>query len=351
MRCVTLANELLKHGLRSSFLCRKFDGSLNHLIVKSKFKLIELQSTSKLAPTVNCGTPFHHRWLGVNWEDDAAECMLHVNEKVRYLVVDHYALDSRWEEQMSTKVDKIIVMDDLADRPHLGDLLIDQNIGRSRSDYLELLSPKTKTLLGPHFALLRPEFRNLRDYSLNRRLENSKLEKLFVNFGGVDSENITAKVIKSLEKLSSFDLKQVIVVAGHSYKFYRNLEQMCASISLPISLYRGVNNMAALMAECDLAIGASGSTTWERCCLGLPTIQIVLAENQQHVAEQIRDRNAGEICDKNEVSSQILNIVESFFEQQKLSNFTKNCAQLVDGLGTSRVVENILNINQHENAI
>ena len=102
------------------------------------------------------------------------------------------------------------------------------------------------------------------------------------------------------------------------------------------------------MSECDLAIGASGATTWERCCLGLPTVQIIIAENQKQVAEQIRRKNAGEICDKKEIHSKLLNLVLDFTDANKLRDFSINAASLVDGLGSERVVNEVLTecINQ-----
>ena len=228
-------------------------------------------------------SPLRPHWSGIDWKIDAKNTLsvLAGIPKLSWLVVDHYALDTRWEGQMRPFTGKIMVIDDLADRPHDCDLLLDQNqykgLGRR---YDGLVPNHCERLLGPRYTLLRPEFAAARKTLRHR---DGRVRRIFVFFGGSDFSNETAKALEAIRLLNRSDIA-VDVVVGASNAKGDMIREICQGMP-NTDFHLQVENMAELMAAADLAIGGGGTTTWERCCLGLPTLVLVLADNQREVAE------------------------------------------------------------------
>jgi UDP-2,4-diacetamido-2,4,6-trideoxy-beta-L-altropyranose hydrolase len=248
---------------------------------------------------VNEGDPaeqlVHADWLGSSSKDDANACAEILQEiKPDWLIVDHYALDIRWEKALTPYYSKLMVIDDLADREHYCDLLLDQTFGRDRSDYLQW-TPETCVLLcGAQYALLRPEFKQWRECSLKHR-KAEKLEHILINLGGVDKDNITSQVLIALTACEIPEKSRVTVVMGSTAPWVDDVYALAAEMPWPTEVKVGVTNMAELMASSDLAIGAAGATIWERSCLGLPTFLVVVADNQKFAAKQLSQTGALEI--------------------------------------------------------
>lgn len=337
MRCLALANELNVHGARCVFVTRPFPGHLNDIIRHNGHYLVEL-------PMINQETPGAKRagyvaWLGTDWATDASQTLAALGgRQVDWVVVDHYALDAQWEAVVASGCGHVMAIDDLANRKHECDLLLDQNLGRFGIDYKSLVKPGTELLIGPKYALLRPEFSKLRGYSISRRKTNSQLRRLIVTLGGIDQKNITEVVLREIAKSRLSNNAKITVVMGPSAPWLENVR--CAANNLPIeaNVLAGVNNMAELMAESDLAIGAAGSTSWERCCLGLPTIQLVMADNQIEAASALQA--AGAAISLEEVSQ--LGKWLDCVTPKTLSNLSKRAVQICDGQGASLVREIML---------
>jgi UDP-2,4-diacetamido-2,4,6-trideoxy-beta-L-altropyranose hydrolase len=279
MRCLTLAHALQERGAQCSFICREHPGNLIDQIRQHGFLVYALPCDQDWAMEEK--SPSHAGWLGADWLADAQESQVGAGETaIDWLIVDHYALDSRWEHAMRAHCRHIMVIDDLADRTHYCDLLLDQNLGRKSEDYSGLLKGKTKTLIGPQYALLRPEFAALRPQSLARRQNNPQLRRLLITMGGVDNDNTTGQVLDTLRgcKLSA-DLRVTVVMGQHA-PWLAQVQAQTAQLPWHTDVLVGVNNVAQLMVESDLAIGAAGGTAWERCSLGLPSLVLVLAKNQ-----------------------------------------------------------------------
>jgi len=174
MRCLTLAEALAERGAHCRFVCREHSGNLMELIRDRGFDAIGLPVESgRLATEASSDEPIgaHATWLGADWAVDAEQaCAALGDMDADWLIVDHYALDVRWERSLRSRCRRLMVIDDLADRIHDCDLLLDQNLGREPRDYAGLVPDCSAILVGPRFALLRPEFAALRDYSLNRRV-------------------------------------------------------------------------------------------------------------------------------------------------------------------------------------
>jgi len=334
MRCLTLADKLKENGAEVSFICRKHKGNLIRKIRLSGFNVYELNE-HKQDKVDNKLT--HSHWLGATQEQDSNDCIdILKSKKVNYLIVDHYALDERWQKNLKSYCEKLVVIDDLADRKHQCDILIDQTYGRQKESYKELLPKSCELLLGSQYALLRDEFYKWREYSLKRR-NGEKLKNLLVNMGGSDPNNITEEILKEIELCQLPKYIIITVVMGGSSPHLNRVMTIASNSSYKIKVRVDVNNMSELMANSDVAIGATGATTWERCCLGLPSIQIVIAENQTTIANSLGKANIIKLIKKvNQLSLAIEDI------QHTLNKMSLASTSIVDGQGANKVAKCIL---------
>ncbi len=338
MRTLTLAHELKKKGAEVSFVSRELPGNLCGFIESQGFFIQRLPSPQGVpieAPLA------HSHWLGVDWSLDAEQTSAAIRKlKPHWLVVDHYALDKNWESNLRSSANKIMVIDDLADRPHDCDLLVDQNLyDRLETRYQGLISAKCETLLGPDYALLREEFK-----STQRQLRprDGSVRKIFIFFGGVDPSRETEKALRALSLLKLENL-EVDVIVGKTNPARENIQKFCAELP-HCHFHSQVTNISQFMREADLALGGGGTTTWERLCLGLPSIVISIAENQEKVAEcvaktggQIYLGKASEINDQR-LAAQIRILLE---DQKTVKEISAKALRIVDGLGTERVSQKI----------
>lgn len=291
MRCLTLADALKTQGTECYFISREHSGHLLDVIQQRGYQANRL--AAPVPDAIKESELTYSAWLGSIWQTDAADtAAILVDLQPDWLVVDHYALDQRWEEALSPHYRKLLVIDDLADRPHRCDLLLDQNLGRQPHDYTGLVPAHCQVLTGPHYALLRPEFAALRAYSLQRRQEQSALRQLLISMGGVDQPNATGQVLEALRTCAVPADCRITVVMGLTAPWLINIRELAAQMAWPTEVVVNVTDMAQRMADSDLAIGAAGSTSWERCCLGLPTLMVVLAANQQASAQALKNANA-----------------------------------------------------------
>jgi UDP-2,4-diacetamido-2,4,6-trideoxy-beta-L-altropyranose hydrolase len=261
---------------------------------------------------------------------------------VDWLIVDHYALDHRWETAMRLKCARIMCIDDLADRSHDCDLLLDQSLGRCSQDYVHLVPEPAKLLLGPKYALLRPEFAQWRDASLARR-ETPQLRHILVTMGGVDADNVTGRVLAALQREETTTLDKITVVLGPHAPWREQVTKQAADMPVPTQVLSGVDNMAELMTSCDLAIGAGGSTTWERCALGVPTVTIVLAENQQEVALRMESLRASLVVKSTQGFENKLSELSVTLDEVQIKDLSERCRNICDGSGVHLVTQKMEN--------
>lgn len=276
MRCLTLAHALKQDGASVAFVSREMPAALEHLVSKN-FSLHWLT-----APTGIEGT--------IASEEDALETIQHLNYRGKpdWVVIDNYSIGLNWEQQVRPHVKRIMVIDDLANRAHDCDVLLDQNLSPNFETRYDALVPgHARKLLGPKYALLRPEFYEARGHLSAR---DGQIRSILISFGGSDPSNETAKALQAMLLFgpSSIELE---VVLGGSNPQAEAVSNLCSKLA-HARLFHDVSNMAELMAKADLAIGAPGTTTWERCLLGLPAIAIVLAPNQQLVGEGVGSAGA-----------------------------------------------------------
>lgn len=343
MRCLTLADALRVEGADCLFLCRPHQGHLLALIAERGHRVAALPEAT--APLVRSpADPAHADWLGTGWAQDAEDTHEALGKWAPdLLVVDHYGLDHRWEAALRSACRRIMVMDDLADRPHDCDLLLDPSLGREPADYAALLPHDAIALLGPRFALLRPEFAQLRAESLARRAQPA-LRHLLITMGGVDKDDATSHILDALDDCAlPPDLRITAVLGAHS-PWLAKVRERAARMRAPTQVRVDVRDMARLMADSDLAIGAAGGTSWERCCLGLPTIQLVLAENQMECAEGfIRAGAVIGISSTIRVREELPALIDQL-DPNQLRHMSKQSAQICDGRGVSALIQYLLHL-------
>jgi UDP-2,4-diacetamido-2,4,6-trideoxy-beta-L-altropyranose hydrolase len=311
MRCLTLADALSERGWRCGFACNEETLSVTPALAAS--------SHPARAPED----------LNAAWPED---CDL--------LVVDHYGLAETFEGPCRPWAKRILTIDDLADRSHDCDILLDQTFGRRPEDYDGLVPSNCLILTGSTYALLRPQFAEARPAALSRRRKNKKNAPLsiLVAMGGSDPDNVTSLVLEGL-KISGI-AASVEVVLGPAAPYLEAVRAQAASMRPPVRVRVGVNDMASLMADADLAIGAVGTTSWERCCLGLPSAVMVIADNQRLIGENLQQAGAtlalGQLPDVD--AQAIANAVSRLCaDSDSLLRMSQAAAAICDGEGARRV--------------
>lgn len=338
VRCLTLANALATRGVRCSFLClAECLGTLEDRIGAAGHALRLL----RVSPVSNERGPPHAAWLPHAWQHDAAACedALASVGRPDWLVVDHYALDASWESAMSGHARSLLVVDDLADRAHVGRMLLDQNpLPGFEARYAGLIAADCRTLVGPRFALLRPEFTQLRAGALARR-PPGRPQRILVMMGGADRLDVTGAVVDTLADLPYCGA--VDVVAG---PLYPRLDALRARVGRlrSASLLIAPSALGDTMAQADLAIGAPSVTSYERCTLGLPTVAIASAANQEPLGEELHRLGVHEYLGRFEtmpleaLRRVLLQAIEGRID---LAPQRRAASALCDGLGAERVCD------------
>ena len=276
MRCLTLAQRLRRMGHDVCFFMRAHEGSMEAVVARQGFSYRMLPT-----PTRYAGAGYAS-WLGVEQFEDAADTIAVLGGKgCDLLVVDHYALDHTWEEALRPHVKRIFVIDDLADRAHSCDFLLDANLGAEKDDkYAGLLPVDCRAFLGISYLLLRQEFYDAGHVVEVESESSSRDMTVFVCFGGSDPTNETLRTLRILASLPQ--RFNVHVVVGASNPHRGEVESFCKMHDW--HAYCQIDYVARLMRASDCAIGAGGTMTWERCYLGLPTLVVAVAENQREDA-------------------------------------------------------------------
>lgn len=343
VRCLTLADALAARGVDATFICREHEGSLEALIESRGFgfEMLTRNGPQFVSQIDLAGPePLHAAWLGVDFRVDAMQFLSALEgDRFDWVIVDHYALDARWETIVRPRTQRLMVLDDLADRIHACDLLLDQNLGRSGADYKGLIPDDCLTLTGPSYALLRPEFNQLRETSLKRR-EAGGVNRILVSMGGVDLPNATGMVLDTLATTPAMIGIDVLVVMGQSAPWLARVREQVHHLPFRAEVRVNINDMAWEMCRSDVSIGAAGGTAWERCCLGVPTILMVQADNQRSGAQALGHAGAALVIDGPEsVRSNLPVYLAKLQMGQALLEMQGAAARITDGLGAQRVVE------------
>ncbi len=310
MRCLTVAQELYRKGWRCIFSVETKTLEAMPLLMESGFEVVGPKG------------PF-------------------LDEKADIIVIDNYDLSKEDEIVYRAYANRIVVFDDLANRQHDCDILLDQTFDRKYGDYESLVSSESDILVGSQYALLRPQFFEHRHPSLLRRKKLSgQIERVLISFGMTDSHNVTACV---LDGLFGLDIT-IDVIVGMSFPHIKQLTVQIDRLKaqgMRIQTHHNVSDMASLMSLADISIGAGGTTSWERCCLGLPTIMIELAKNQHEIANVLSQHG----CSFNlgwygDVTPSMINaiMVELKNDPARVTHMIERAMSICDGRGVDRIM-------------
>lgn len=336
IRCMTLADALKKRGAAIRFVSRSLPEHLQDLVRERGHQLCMLDAA---VGEVSSGTLRHASWLSTSQEKDATDTLKVLSGQVwDWLVVDHYALDVNWERALQHAAHRVFVIDDIADRNHDCDLLLDQNFYTDMdSRYRDKVPAHCQLLLGPRYALLRDEFQELR---LLIKPCTGLVRRALIFFGGVDNNNNTAVAIRAIASLEIAEL-EVDVVIGARHPRIEYIKSLCEEHGYACHVQ--TDQMATLMAAADISVGAGGTATWERCCLGVPTLVISTADNQR---DQISDAASQDLVFAPvftaELEPQLREYFGAFVENSILrAAISRSCMHAVDGKGVWRVIEGL----------
>lgn len=340
MRCLSLARALADGGANVLFLVRSHVAGLTRLIEGEGHAVRLLPDPDHRADDAATNGTAHAHWLPTSWQQDAEQTFEAIDRigSIDWLIVDHYALDARWERMQRQRASHILAIDDIADRDHDCDILLDQNLVEGmESRYRGRLPATCRPLLGPYYTLLRPEFALQRSTLMAR---SGRVNRILVCYGGSDPGNETAKALSAIRSLSFLSIA-VDVAIGLSNPYADTISDLCREMP-GVELHRGADNMAELMQRADLAIGAGGVMSWERCCLALPTIAVHIADNQTGALTALA--SCGAVAYLGSAPSvtvdQIAGTLQSMLDDPaRTREMGAAAGALVDGLGTSRVRE------------
>ncbi|MEX1028728.1 MAG: UDP-2,4-diacetamido-2,4,6-trideoxy-beta-L-altropyranose hydrolase [Paenibacillaceae bacterium] len=325
MRCLALAHQLAERGASIQFICRELEGNMISYIEQAGFPTLRLPVILQATDRIDSDqTQF---FCDIDWRDTLLYALNRAKE-IDLLIIDHYEIDYRWEQQARLYTQRIMVIDDLADRRHDCDVLLDQNLyDNMEQRYKDLIPEHCLTFLGPSHVLLRKEFTQA---LINVRNRSGNVEHILVFYGGSDPTNETLKSLNVLQRLQYSDL-HIHVVVGTSNRNKEAIEQLCTSMNHTY-YYCQIDNMAEMIVKADLCLGAGGSATWERCLLGLPTIVTITASNQAGLTETVAKygaiRNMGWHQEVNE--QQLYETVQALVDSpEQLRYMTQQAQQIM----------------------
>ena len=322
-RCLALAAALSEKGASCAFIARDLPGNANGLITAASHSIVTLPPRPADPETDAAETA--HAIAGLGHAD--------------LVVVDHYALDRRWEVAFAPFAQRCAVIDDLANRPHRCDVLIDVAQSQDRATlYDQLVPADAALLLGPRYAMLRPEFRSLR---AAMRPRSGAVDRVLISFGAIDVGNyseIAWRAVRTIAKEADID----IVLGGNAPHLKRMSEAIRSDMRT--HLHIDTPSMAKLMAVADLAVGAGGGTTWERACLGLPTIVSAIADNQRDNVRALAEAGAAlSISIGDGYAERLIDAVSSLkADPRGMASMGRAAGELVDGKGAERLATILL---------
>jgi UDP-2,4-diacetamido-2,4,6-trideoxy-beta-L-altropyranose hydrolase len=323
MRCITLARLLKSEGNVVIFVCRPQAGDLIDFIKSQNMNVISLGILESYREPSHSAD--YIGWLQTSVRADANEFLSKI-ESIDVVITDHYAIGAEWHRLVRGVLScKIIAIDDLV-REHDADLVLDQTLGRKCQEY----KGKARVLAGSSYALLRPNFALMREKAYLRSLPAAKKVRVLLSMGGVDKPNATMSVLLLLSKIQNLT---ITVLLGKRAPHYKTVVSYCAKLNNVCQL-DFVEDMADLMLNHDLAVGAPGSTSWERACLGLPCIVIPLAENQFEIASKLEANNAAIVVNLHELQSKFSDGIDLIMS--KWDEYVQANLSLCDGLGVYR---------------
>lgn len=326
MRCLVLAQALRARQAQVLFICREYPGHLCELIASRGFSVQRLPERSEKD--------------GFDWAQDAGETIAAIastgDGKADWLVVDHYQLEQQWESALRVSAHRVMVIDDMANRPHDCDLLLDQNLLADMTRrYAGKVPVQSRKLLGPGYVLLHADYAEARKTVVPRA---GAIRRLFIFFGGADSARLTERSLDAFISLGRADICVDVVIGGNSQHADAITQKVREHSN--ISLHSGLPSLAHLMSVADLAFGAGGTTHWERLCLGLPCLVVTLSDNQRPSTQELHRLGLVDwLGHHDEVDAKkMAGALKMRLDEGLPAEWSRRCMAAVDGRGAGRVV-------------
>ncbi|MFM2481469.1 UDP-2,4-diacetamido-2,4,6-trideoxy-beta-L-altropyranose hydrolase [Celerinatantimonas sp. YJH-8] len=316
MRMLTLANALTIRAahthqhVRCSFYCYQLSAPLQALIAQSGHQYLSADALLADVQTV-------------------------IDGQADWVIVDHYQIDQTWESQVR-RYAKVLVIDDLADRTHDADALLDQGPLRTPDDYQPWINADCQLLLGPDYALIGEHYRH------HRQNMSRPFARGLVCFGGADPVHATLRTLQSLDQLPQAMTIDWLLIAGAANPDWEKLQQFCAKTRLKVTLKRHESEMPSQLAAYDFTIGAAGGMTWERCCIGIPTLAVAIVDNQVFNESVIaRYQLAQQLTLAQLANPAMLASALEQLEWQR-EGYRQRSQAMIDGLGAIRIADFLL---------
>jgi UDP-2,4-diacetamido-2,4,6-trideoxy-beta-L-altropyranose hydrolase len=321
VRCLTLAKEIAKQQSEIVFICAEV--------------------SEESAIQINLAGFILERISSFEGEIIDSQRVIEVIKKYSsgILIVDHYELNIGWNKILCEHVKKLIVIDDLINRPFYCHLLISPNCFRT-SAYNLLVPDFCELLLGPEFVFIKPEYLQFKKSHIK-----DSIDRILIFMGGADSKNVTSKLIEALSE-NEFNSIHLDIVIGSNNSNKLEIEHK-ANKRGNFTIYFDRPHLADLMNTADLSIGAGGNTAWERVCIGLPSFIITLADNQVALANYLNNLGFVSYIGNYDIITNILiqnSIRKEIKDGQLRKNFIAN-KNICDGMGVSRVAKRIALLN------
>jgi UDP-2,4-diacetamido-2,4,6-trideoxy-beta-L-altropyranose hydrolase len=318
MRCLTLAGALTRAGAECAFVAIPAARAVLDAFSGGAVEVMALADEVSASELALAGVS-----AAADWAADA-------------IVADHYGFGPRDDAALDGAAARLLIVDDLR-RRHACGLVLDSNIGRKAADY-----PGREVLAGPSYALVRPAFAALRSATLARRAGGGAAKRVLVSLGLTDAGAITSRVVRAL--LPALDDARLDVVVGGEAPSRLELQALAKADSR-VAVHVDARDMAELIAAADIAVGAGGSSAWERCCLGLPSLTLIVADNQRENTAALA--TAGATLAVAPPSGDLDARLRAAFARLSTdaalrTSMSAAAAALCDGLGADRVAERLL---------
>lgn len=332
MRCLALAKGLRNRSVSTiSFACQRLPSDMRAYIESQGFPVTALSVPQKIV--VPLDNADYQAWLQRTQREDVEDFLNHIKD-ADWVVTDHYAIDAEWQSEAKSRLDcQLLAIDDLV-RKHQADIVLDQTLNRHKEEY----DTDGVVLPGTDFALLTQQFSEKRVFAEKRVLRKEQ-PRVLISMGGVDASGTTLRILRTLDAIPTINCT---VLLNERSPYFDEVVTWCANRDR-FNHIAFTNHMSDMMLDHDIAIGAPGSTSWERACLGLPSVIIPLAENQKEICQQLVDAGASVKVDIDQIECQLSTAVDDL-----LSNwptYVKRNLCLCDGQGVERVVNKIMEMN------
>ena len=330
MRCLVLAEALRLDGHTVLFATREQSSDLTAFIKEKGFKLIHLMQPITWQNPKN--TADYEAWLQVSEDQDYQDFVSKV-VNVDLVIVDHYGINALWHKKVKQTLKcKLMVIDDLV-RLHNADIVLDQTLNRCQKEYTNLHS--CLALTGTDYALLKPDFAYVRESLLKK--QSPQKHTILISMGGIDQPNASLSVLNAL-KNEAQKLPTTVLLSKRSPN-YEQVKFFALANNEWIEHIEFVDDMPTFMGEYTIMIGAPGSTSWERACLGIPSIIVPIADNQKNIAQELADANAVKVVELSKVSACLFDALQEIISEWE--SYSRNNLALCDGLGCKRTIQQL----------